>query len=73
MFLKEKRDGTIKGRIVLGGNKQRYFISKEDASSPNLATESVLPTCIIDAEEHRDVSVVDIPNLLVYTLVRHKK
>ena len=28
LFLKEKRYGTIKGRTVAGGNKQRYFISK---------------------------------------------
>ena len=48
MFPKQKRDGTIKGRT---GNKQRDFISKEDASSPTVATESVLLTCIIDAEE----------------------
>ena len=51
MFLKEKRDGKIKGRTVAGGNKQRDYISKEDASSPTVATESVLLSCIIDAEE----------------------
>jgi hypothetical protein len=39
MFLKQKRDGNIKGRTVAGGNKQRDYISKEDDSSPNVATE----------------------------------
>ena len=39
MFLKLKRDGKIKGRTVAGGNKQRDYISKEDASSPTVATE----------------------------------
>jgi hypothetical protein len=62
MFLKEKRDGKIKGRTVAGGNKQRDFISKEDASSPTVATEAVLLTSIIDALEGRDVAVIDIPN-----------
>jgi hypothetical protein len=38
MFLKLKRDGKIKGRTVAGGNKQRDYISKEDASSPTFAT-----------------------------------
>jgi hypothetical protein len=38
MFLKEKRDGKIKGRTVAGGNKQRDYISKEDASSPTATT-----------------------------------
>jgi hypothetical protein len=38
MVLKEKRDGKVKGRTVAGGNKQRDYISKEDASSPTFAT-----------------------------------
>jgi hypothetical protein len=67
MFLKEKRDGKIKGRTVPGGNKQRDYISKEDASSsPTVATESVLLSCIIDAKEGRDVAaVINIPNAFV--------
>jgi hypothetical protein len=69
MFLKEKRDGKIKGRIVAGSNKQRDYISKEDASSPTVATEVVLLTCIIDAEEGRDVAVVDIPNAFIQTKI----
>ena len=50
MFLKGKRDGTIKGRTVVGGNKQRYFISKEDSSSPTVSTKDVILSYIIDAE-----------------------
>jgi hypothetical protein len=73
MFLKLKRDGKIKGRTVAGGNKQRDYISKEDASSPTVATESVLLFCIIDTEEHRDVAAVDIPNAFVQTRVENEK
>jgi hypothetical protein len=73
MFLKEKRDGKIKGRTVAGGNKQRDYISKEDASSPTVTTESVLLSCIIDAEEKRDVAVIDIPNAFVQTRVEDEK
>jgi hypothetical protein len=73
MFLKHKRDGKIKGRTVAGGNKQWDCISKEDASSPTVATESVLLSCIIDAEEERDDAVVDIPNAFVQTRVENKK
>jgi hypothetical protein len=51
MFLKEKRDNKVKGRTVARGNNQQEYISKEDASSPTVATESVLISCIIDAEE----------------------
>jgi hypothetical protein len=73
MFLKLKRDGNIKGRTIVGGNKQRDYISKKDASSPTVATEAVLSLCIIDAEEHRDVAVVDIPNTFVQTCVENEK
>lgn len=40
LFLKEKRDGKIKGRMVAGGNKQRNFISKEESSPLMMATEA---------------------------------
>jgi hypothetical protein len=73
MFLKLKRDGNIKWRTVAGGNKKRDYISKEDDSSPTFVTESVLLSCIIDAEEHRDVAVVDIPNAFFQTGVENEK
>jgi hypothetical protein len=73
MFLKQKRDRKIKGRTVAGGNKQRDYNSKEDASSSMVATESVLLSCIIDAEEERDVAVVDILNASVQTRVENEK
>jgi hypothetical protein len=50
---------------VAGGNKQRDYISKEDASSPTVATEDVLLLCIIDAKEERDVAGINIPNAFV--------
>jgi hypothetical protein len=73
MFLKQKRDRKIKGRTMAGGNTQRDYISKEDASSPTVATESLLLLCIIDAEEERDVAVVDIPDAFVQTQVENEK
>jgi hypothetical protein len=73
MFLNQKCDGNIKGRTIAGGNKQRDYISKEDASSPTVATEAVLFSCIIDAEEGRDVAVVDIPNAFEKTRVENEK
>jgi hypothetical protein len=66
-FLQEKRDGSLKGRTVAGGNKQRDYISKEDASLPTVATEAVLLSCIINAKEERDVAVINIPNAFIQT------
>ena len=73
MFLKDNIYGSIKGRAVAGGNKQRDYISKEDASSPTVATEAVLLSCIIDTEEERDVAVINIPNSFIQTQVEYKK
>ena len=52
MFLKLKIDCKIKGLAVAGGKKQRDFISKEESSSPTVATEAVLISCVINAQEH---------------------
>ena len=49
MILKLKRDGKIKVRAVASVNKQRDFISKEEASSPTVATKAVMLSCVIDA------------------------
>ena len=54
---------------MAGGDKQRDYISKEDASSPTVCTEAVLLTCIVDTEEERDVAVIDIPNAFIQTRV----
>ena len=51
MFVNGNRDGTIKGRTVAGGNKQRDFINKEDYISPTVSTEAVMLSCIIDTED----------------------
>ena len=61
MFLKKKRNGRIKGRGCADGRKQRLHTKKEDASSPTVAIEAVMLSCVIDAEERRDVAILDIP------------
>jgi hypothetical protein len=61
MFLKEKRDGSIKGRACAGGRKQREGSIKSDATSPMVSLEAVLLTATIDAFEGRDVAIVDVP------------
>jgi hypothetical protein len=73
IFINQKQDRKIKGRTVDGGNKQRNYISKEDASSPTVAMESVLLSCIIVAKKEWDVAVVYIPNACVQTRVENEK
>ena len=51
MFLKQKKNGTIKGRGCADGRSQRVSIDKSSVIAPNVATESMLLTSIIDALE----------------------
>ena len=60
MFLKEKRDGSIKGRGLADGRKQREKIEPKDTTSPTVSTEVVMLTATIDALEGRDMAVLDI-------------
>lgn len=70
--MKQKRTGEIKGRTVAGGNKQRGYIKKEESSSPTVATESVILTSILDAEEERETAVIDTPNAFIQMVVKDK-
>ena len=67
LFLKQKRDSTIKGRLVGGGNKQRDYVSKNDVSSPTATLESVFLVSTIAAKKNRKVATVDIPNAFFQT------
>jgi hypothetical protein len=61
MVLKEKRDGSIKGRACAYGRKQREGSTKSDATPPTVALESVMITATIDAHVGREVAIVDVP------------
>jgi hypothetical protein len=61
MFLKKKRDGTIKGRAFADGRKQQETAVAGAATSPTVFLESVLINATTDAYEERDVVIVDVP------------
>ena len=65
MFLTEKRDKSIKGRMVYNGKPTREWLDKDDAASPTAMLESILLTATIDAFEHRDVMTADVPNAFI--------
>jgi hypothetical protein len=67
MYLKEKRDGKIKGRGCADGRPQRLYTSKIESSSPTACLAALLLTCMIDAFEGRDVATVDIPGAFLQT------
>ena len=73
MFLKEKRDGSIKGRGCADRRPQREYITKEDSTSPTIAIEALMLSSIIDAPERRDVATCDIPGAFMQSKMEGKK
>ena len=67
MFITEKRDGTVKGRLVFNRKPTRNYITKVDSASPTAENESIAISCVIDAHEGRDVATADIPNAFIQT------
>jgi hypothetical protein len=67
MFLSEKRDGTVKGRMVANGKPSREWLSRDDSASPTASIESILLTAVVDAHEGRDVLSADVPNAFIQT------
>ncbi len=62
MFLKEKRDSLMKARMCADGQKQKDGTwSKQETTSPTVATELVFITAVIDVHKGRNVACFDIP------------
>jgi hypothetical protein len=67
MFLKEKRDSSVKARICADGRKQKHGTwSKQDTTLLTVATESVFITAVIDMPGGCDVACFDIPGVFLH-------
>ena len=42
-------------------------MDKEDNSSPTVSTQALMPSCMIDARDNRDVATADIPGAFLQT------
>ncbi len=73
MFLTEKRDKSIKGRMVANGKPTREWHTKEEATSPTASLEGIFLTAAVDAKEKRDVLSADVPNAFIQTQVPETK
>ena len=51
MFLKKKRDGSIKARGCADGRLQCEYANKVYTSSPTVALQAMLLTCATDVKE----------------------
>jgi hypothetical protein len=61
MFLKRKRDGTVKARGCADGRPHREYISKDDLSSPSVSIYALMASCLMDAINDWKVVTYDIP------------
>ena len=68
LFITEKRNGDVNPRKVADSRKQCMYDSydKADRPSPNVTTESILFTVVVDAREGREVSVLDVANAFLH-------
>jgi hypothetical protein len=66
-LLKEKRCGKIKGQACINKAPQRAYISKEEAASPTVLTESMFITSAVAASKRRHVRCYDVPSVFVNT------
>ena len=65
LFLKVKRDGTLKARLVADGRMQDRN-NDQDVSSPTIATESLFTLAAVFAAERRRVVTVDIEGAFLH-------
>jgi hypothetical protein len=66
IFLKKKRNGTVKARSCANGSVQRDHIAKEEAASLTVALESVFVTAAIDERENSEMVTIDIPSAFLH-------
>ena len=67
MFLKEKRDISVMAQMCADGCKQKDSTwSKQDTTSPTVATELVFIIAAIDAHKQHNVAYFDIPGAFLH-------
>ena len=67
MLLKEKMDSLVKAHMCADGQKQKDgTCSKQETTSPTVATELVFITAVIDAQEGCDIACFDIPGAFLH-------
>jgi hypothetical protein len=60
IFLKEKRDQSVKARMCADSRKQMGDWTRQETTSPTVSTEAVYITTVIDAHKELDVACFDI-------------
>jgi len=68
LFLKRKRDGRLKARLVADGRMQERSVDY-DVAAPTVSTESLFMIAVINAREKRHVVTVDVEGAYLNALM----
>jgi hypothetical protein len=68
--IKEKRDGTLKGRTCADGSSQQGKFSKSETGSPTIANDALFLTVMTDAFEERDVGTADVGGAYLHAYMK---
>ena len=61
-LIKQKRDGSLKGRTCADGRRQRPFLTEDSrVLSPTCNLDGLFATFLIDAKEQRHIATFDVP------------
>jgi uncharacterized protein Yka (UPF0111/DUF47 family) len=60
LFMKKKRDGTLKARFVVNGKQQDRYSVSMNISSPTVSMDSLFIIAALNASENRVVTTLDI-------------
>ena len=65
ILLKEKRGGSIKGRVCTDERKKWTDSPKEDSTSTTVSLEVVLITFLVDAYEEQEYAIIDVTGVFL--------
>jgi Reverse transcriptase (RNA-dependent DNA polymerase) len=68
--IKEKRDGTIKGRTCADGSTQQGKFTHAETGSPTLSSDALFLTILADAFEDRDVGTADVAGAYLHAYMK---
>lgn len=71
-YLSKKSSGEMKGRIVFNGKPTREHLGKEESASPTATMELIFLMCVINAYEHRDIMLANVPNAFIQEIFLSK-
>jgi hypothetical protein len=68
--IKEKRDGTLKGRTVGDGRSQQGKYHRRETYSPTMGSDALMLTIIAEAHENRDVATGDVSGAYLHAFMK---